>query len=83
MLMRSPGRQWRRLVLLTLLLTVQRNTSAVELWSDEEGHHGELTIAGKATFLASDAPNDPVLFPDEHSETSLACSVEKLREFPC
>ncbi|MEJ2705287.1 MAG: hypothetical protein P8Z79_22835, partial [Sedimentisphaerales bacterium] len=72
MLIRSPGRQWRHLVLFTLLLTVQRNTSAIELWSDEKGRHGELAVAGKATFLASDAPDDPVLFPDEHSETSLA-----------
>jgi len=72
MVAQSPGRQWREFVLLTLLVMAQRGSLAVELWSDEEGHQGELAIAGKATFLASDAPNDPVLFPDDHSETTLA-----------
>ncbi|MFC1636153.1 hypothetical protein ACFL5Z_15080 [Planctomycetota bacterium] len=57
--------------MITLFLTVQRGALAIELWSDDEGRRGELAVAGKATYLASDAPNDPVLFPDEHSETVL------------
>ena len=72
MVARSLGRQWRKFVLLTLLVMAQRGSLAVELWSDEEGRRGELAIAGKATFLASDAPSDPVLFPDDRSETTLA-----------
>jgi hypothetical protein len=55
-----------------LLLTAPRGALAIELWSDEQGRQGELAVAGKATFLASDAPSDPVLFPDDHSETTLA-----------
>jgi hypothetical protein len=51
---------------------VQREASAIELWSNEEGRRCELAIAGKATFLTSDAPSDPILFPDEHNETTLA-----------
>ena len=66
------GRRWRGFVLMTLLLMARRGAFAVELWSDEEGRQGELAIAGKATFLAADAPSDPVLFPDNHSETTLA-----------
>jgi hypothetical protein len=54
-----------------LFVTAQRGVLAVELWSDAEGRRGELAIAGKATFLASDAPSDPLLFPDDHSETAL------------
>jgi len=69
---RAHGRQWRGLVLLALLLAVQHRVLAVGLWSDEEGRRGELAIAGKTTYLASDAPSDPVLFPDDHSETTLA-----------
>jgi hypothetical protein len=55
-----------------LLLMTRGSALAVELWSDEQGRQGELAIAGKATFLASDAPSDPVLFPDDHSQTTLA-----------
>ena len=55
-----------------LLLTARRGVLAVELWSDEQGRRGELAVAGKTTFLASDAPSDPVLFPDDHSEPTLA-----------
>ncbi len=72
MVSQAPGRQWREFVLLMLLLIIQRGASAVELWSDDEGGRGELAIAGKATYLASDAPSDPVLYPDDHSETTLA-----------
>lgn len=68
----SFGRGSRGLVLLAFLMTVQRGAPAFELWSDEEGHQGELAVAGKATYLASDAPGDPVLFPKDHSETTLA-----------
>jgi len=44
-----------------LLLTASHGVLAVELWSDEQGRRGELAVAGKTTFLASDAPSDPVL----------------------
>lgn len=66
------GRQRRGLVLLALLLTVQRGAPAVELWSDEEGRQGELTIASKMTWLGAEAPSDPLLFPDNDSQTTLA-----------
>jgi len=72
MVTQTLGRRWSILALLTLLLMAPCGASAVELWSDEEGRRGELAVAGKATFLASDAPSDPVLFPDDHSETTLA-----------
>ena len=68
----SPGRRWKGIVFLMLLLMTRGSTLAFELWSDEQGRQGELAVAGKATFLASDAPSDPVLFPDDHSETTLA-----------
>jgi hypothetical protein len=55
-----------------LVLIARQGAVAIELWSDEQGRKGELAVAGKATFLASEAPNDPVLFPDDHSETTLA-----------
>jgi len=72
MVAQSLGRRWRRFVFLTLLVVAQRSALAVELWSDEDGRQGELAVAGKATFLASDAPDDPALFPDDKSETTLA-----------
>jgi hypothetical protein len=31
-----------------------------------------LTIAGKLTWLGSEAPDDPILFPDDDSQTTLA-----------
>lgn len=71
-MIRVRDRRWRSFVLFALLLTIQHGASAIELWSDDEGQRGELAIAGKATYLASDAPSDPVLFPDEHTETTLA-----------
>jgi hypothetical protein len=71
MVAQLPGRRSRGIFLLLLLLMARRGTLAVELWSDE-GRRGELAVAGKTTFLASDAPNDPLLFPDDHSETILA-----------
>lgn len=43
-----------------------------ELWSDEEGHRGSLDVAGKVTSLVSDAPHDPILFPQRWSRTTLA-----------
>jgi hypothetical protein len=55
-----------------LLLAVQRRTSALELWSDDEGRQGELTVAGKMTWLGAEAPSDPILFPDDDSQTTLA-----------
>ena len=72
MAVRSLGRLPRGIILLLLLLTARRGALAVELWSDEQGRRGELAVAGKTTFLASDAPSDPALFPDDHSETTLA-----------
>ncbi|MHC4168319.1 MAG: hypothetical protein ACYSWQ_15305 [Planctomycetota bacterium] len=72
MVAQPPGRRWRAFILVALLLTAPRGALAIELWSDEQGRQGELAVAGKATFLASDAPSDPVLFPDDHSETTLA-----------
>lgn len=68
----TPRRQGRGLVLLALLLIGRRGTSAVELWSDDEGRRGDLAIAGKATWLGSRAPDDPLLFPDTDSQTTLA-----------
>jgi len=58
--------------LLLLFPGAQHCASALELSSDDEGRRSNLTVAGKVTFLASDAPGDPVLFPDEHTETTLA-----------
>jgi len=72
MVARSLGRQRSGIVFLMLLLMTRGSAWAVELWSDEQGRQGELAVAGKATFLASDAPSDPVLFPNDHSETTLA-----------
>jgi len=72
MVARSPGRRPRGIVLLLLLLMARRGALAVELWSDEQGRRGELAVAGKTTFLASDTPSDPLLFPEDHSETTLA-----------
>ncbi|MHC4628473.1 MAG: hypothetical protein ACYTDV_15960, partial [Planctomycetota bacterium] len=69
------GVLWRRhrgIVVLILLLMAPRGTRAIELWSDEQGRKGELAVTGKTTFLASDAPSDPVLFPEDNSETTLA-----------
>ncbi len=51
---------------------VLTRVEAVELWSNEEGGGGTLSIAGKATSLASSPPSDPVLFPDGFSRTELA-----------
>ena len=67
MAVRSPGRRPRGIILLLLLLMARRGALAVELWSDEQDRRGELAVAGKTTFLAADAPSDPVLFPDDHS----------------
>ncbi len=56
--------------LLALLLTSHR-AIAVDLWSDDEGHSGTLSIAGKVTSLVSDAPPDSSFFPDGFSRTTL------------
>jgi len=69
---RTHSRQQKRFVLLVLLVLVLRGASAVELWSDEQGGHGQLDVAGKVTSLASNAPSDPILFPDGFSHTTLA-----------
>lgn len=65
----------RRATLVVMLLICwhgrSRPSSAIELWSDDEGRRGDLDIAGKATFLASDTPADPLLFPTGHSRTGL------------
>ena len=50
----------------------QRGAPAFELWSDDEGRQGALTVAGKMTWLGSEAPSDPILFPDDDSQTTLA-----------
>ena len=66
------GRTVRALVLAALLSVVPRCGWAVELWSDDEGHRGDLDITGKATSLVSDAPYDPILTPESWSRTTLA-----------
>ena len=71
-MLRAPCRQLRVFTPVVLLLLLPRWTAAVELWSDEEGRRGTLDIAGKATSLASHAPADPFLFPDNFSHTALA-----------
>lgn len=65
-------KRWKRSVLCVLLLLVSRQVSAIELWSNEDGGHGALDVAGKVTSLASNEPSDPFLFPDGFSRTTLA-----------
>jgi len=72
MVIQEQARRYIGLVLFMLFPGIQHCVSAFELSSDNEGHHSNLTVAGKATFLASDAPSEPILFPDEHNETNLA-----------
>jgi len=72
MVTREQVRRCIGVILLLLFPGIRRCASAFELLSDDEGRYSNLTVAGKATFLASDAPSDPVLFPDEHNETTLA-----------
>ena len=45
---------------------------AIELWADDEGSRGDLNVAGKMTSLVSDAPSDPILYPERWSRTTLA-----------
>jgi len=72
MVTREQVRRCIGVIWLLLFPGIRRCASAFELLSDDEGRYSNLTVAGKATFLASDAPSDPVLFPDEHNETTLA-----------
>jgi hypothetical protein len=60
------------LILLFDLLVLCGSGSAVELWSDEEGHSGTLRITGKMTSLTSNLPDDPLLFSEDWSQTALA-----------
>ncbi len=68
--MRSMWCRWHFVLVVAVLLVVQE-TEAVDLWSNEKGGYGKLDISGKATSLASDAPDDPFLFPDGFSRTTL------------
>jgi len=70
--LRMLCRQPKRCVLLALVALVPHYACAVELWSDEDGRHGQLDVTGKVTSLASDAPSDPFLFPGGFSRTTLA-----------
>ncbi len=58
--------------LLLVLHLLCRSALAIELWSDDEGRRGDLDVAGKTTFLTSDLPPDPFLFPEGWSRTTLA-----------
>ncbi len=70
-MLRASGRQLRISAPLVLLFLAARWAAAVELWSSEDGRRGTLDIAGKATFLASNSPADPFLFPDGFTRTAL------------
>ncbi len=63
--------RWGLAALLVLALWTPHRVAAIDLWSDDEGHSGTLSIAGKATSLASDLPADPFLFPEVFSNTTL------------
>jgi hypothetical protein len=45
---------------------------AFELWSDKQGHEASLAVTAKFTSLTSDQPDDPLLFAEEWSQTTLA-----------
>ena len=69
----SPRADARIIVVLLLCLHVPNGSSfAVELWSDDEGHQGTLDVAGKITSLTSDPPDDPMLYPEGTTQTTLA-----------
>ena len=60
------------LVLAVFLLPGSRSARAIELWANEAGGRGDLDVAGKVTSLVSDAPSDPILYPQSWSRTTLA-----------
>jgi len=66
-----PSRQFKRLAVLVVLLVFSRSAFGLDLWSEENGSHGALDVAGKLTSLAADAPSDPFLYPDGFSRTTL------------
>ena len=66
------GFRRERKLFIVLALLAARGASAVELWSSEDGSQGALDVASKLTSLASDAPSDPILFPEGFSRTTLA-----------
>jgi len=68
--LRMLCRQRNPFIVLVLLLAPW--AGGLELWSDDErGSRGDLDVAGKVTSLASNAPSDPILFPDDFSRTTL------------
>jgi hypothetical protein len=66
------GRCLRVFFLVALVLSRTRSARAVELWANEQGGRGDLDVAGKLTSLASEAPSDPILYPQRWSRTTLA-----------
>jgi hypothetical protein len=55
-----------------LLALLCSRVFAFELWSDEQGREASLAVTGKVTSLTSDQPDDPLLFPERWSRTTLA-----------
>jgi hypothetical protein len=56
---------------LLCLFVLLRVGWTIELWSNDEGSRGALSVTGKATGLVSSPPFDPFLYPDGHSQTAL------------
>lgn len=69
---RFSGKKGTPVACLFFLATLVLPVRAFEIWSDEDRRQSvALDVAGKFTSLLSRGPDDPILFPERNSETSL------------